>query len=102
MESTEPKQARKKVLLPRNPTLVAERMEELKAPLINRTRGYVIKITPTGLFVVAVDGGGVVPLPIRGKFTHRKYAQVAIDKYVATLPKDLRPINVENSGPSNS
>lgn len=69
--------------------------------MINRTRGYVIKVTPTGLYVVAVDGGGVVPLPLKGKFTHRKYAQAAMDKYIASLPKDLKPI-AQSPEPSHS
>ena len=82
MEDTVQPKPRKQVLQPRSQTSVEERHAEIFAPWDNRGKRLIVKPSlQSALYEIAVEGGGVVPLPLRGKFTTVKAALDNIARY---------------------
>lgn len=79
MTNTAPKQARKRILTPRVPTTVDAGDSIFSAPVSREFR--VERIKATTLWIIKYEGGGPVPLPLRGMYTTESAAYRALDKF---------------------
>lgn len=76
-------QPRKRVLIPRVQTTGASAGDApvFDAPVYVKRELQVFHIEETNLFEIKYVGGGPVPLPLRGAYTSRRKADVAVERF---------------------
>jgi hypothetical protein len=82
MTSTDSATPRKRTLTPSVPTSVDADPDNVFTPPSNTRKLVPYMERETNLWQVRYEGGGPVPLPLRGKYTSKRTATEAIEKHL--------------------